>query len=416
MGAVGDAQGRGAQRQVRDVVVVGAGLAGAGVVTALRAAAFTGRVTVVGAEGVPPYDRPPLSKELLTRADPAWLVDELGLDLAAADDVRLDEPATGLSWDGGLLAVRTAHAEVTADAVVLATGAHAVRPPGWDGAHTLHTVADAAALRPRLGPGTRLVIVGAGWIGAEVASVAAAAGVRVTVVETAGSPLATALGPAVGALTMPWYAAAGVRLLAGAQVVRVTDEAVELSGGEVLAADTVLVAVGARPTTAWLAGTLPLAADGSLLVDEDYRVLSGPAGLVAVGDIARRRSPRHGWVAGGHWDAALRGPESAVRALLGGQQAADDLAPYVFSTQLGHELGLYGLPGAGDDVVLRGDAAEKFTVLWFTPGTDELTALLGVDQPRDVAAARRLFTGVGLPHLDRTVAVDPDRPLRDAAR
>lgn len=423
-------------RPPRSVVVVGAGLAGSQAVTELRRSAFTGQVTLLGAEGVEPYDRPPLSKELLTRTEPAWLRVELGVDLDAAD-VRLDSPATALELTADGIRVHLEDGVVAADAAVLATGARAVRVPGWDSALTLHTAADAATLRAALVPGARLVVVGAGWIGAEVAGVAARHGVHVTVVEAAAAPLAAALGSVVGALTVPWYEAAGIRLVVGVGVVAVHRDAVELADGEVLPADVVLAAVGARPASAWLAPTLPLTADGSVEVDEHYRVLAdgrARTDLVAVGDLARRRSRRHGWVPGGHWDGALRGPAVAVRSLLAGRDVPDarpadapspgtqssdappaDPAPYVFSTQLGHELTLHGLPGAGDDVVLRpGDPG--FTALWFTPGTEELTAVLAVDRPRDVAAARRLFTGTSLPRLDRATAADAARPLRDALR
>lgn len=410
----------GAPGELRRVVVVGAGLAGAATVRALRDQGFAGQVTVLGAEGLAPYDRPPLSKQLLSRSEPVWLVDDLGLDLAAADEVRLAEPATALSAGTGHdhpLSVRTTAAELPADAVVLACGATAVRPAGWAGALTLHTAADAARLRAALRPGARLVVVGAGWIGAEVAGVAAAAGVEVTVVEAADAPLATALG-GVGALTGAWYAEAGVRLLTGARVTGVTAGAVTLAGGETLAADVVLVAVGARPATDWLGGALPREPSGALRTDGGFRVLGGPPRVVAVGDVALRASERHGWVPGGHWDAALRGPAVAVRALLGdagaGTRPADDVAPYVFSTQLGHELSLHGQPGPADDVVLRGDPAHPAGALWFAAGTDRLTAALALDRPRDVAAARRLFTGPELPHLDRVRAADADRPLKDA--
>ncbi|WP_231494870.1 NAD(P)/FAD-dependent oxidoreductase [Cellulomonas sp. KRMCY2] len=407
---------------LRSIVVVGGGLAGSQAVHALRDHGFDGHVTLVGAEDVEPYDRPPLSKELFTRAEPAWLRAELGIDLDRADDVRLGEAATGLQVGAHGVTIRTTTGSVAADAAVLATGAHAVRPAGWETALTLHTAADAARLRTALTPGARLVIVGAGWIGAEVAGVAAGAGVDVTVVEAAPAPSATALGVPVGALTIPWYAAAGVRLLTGTGVVRVAAGQVELADGRVLDADVVLAAVGARPSSAWIGDALPVAADGSIAVDGGYRVPGTRGRVVAVGDLARRRSARHGWVPGGHWDGALRGPAVAVRTLLGtaGDGPPHDVAPYVFSTQLGHELAMVGAPGPEDDVVLRGTgddhAAAEFTALWFTAGTDELTAVLAVDRPRDVGAARRLFTAPALPHLDRAVAADPARPLRDAHR
>jgi hypothetical protein len=181
----------------------------------------------------------------------------------------------------------------------------------------------------------------------------------------------------------------------------------------VLPADVVLAAVGARPATGWLADALPLGPDGSVRVDEGHAPVGGPASVRVVGDAATRRSARHGWVPGGHWDAALRGPATAVAGLLGHEPAEPDPAPYVFSTQLGHELALHGLPGADDDLLLRGDPAggAGWSALWFAPGSDRLTAVFTVDRPRDVGGARRLFSGPALPVLDRDGAADPDVPL-----
>lgn len=411
------------------VLVVGAGLAATQTVAALRSRGFAGHVRVLGAEGVPPYDRPPLSKHLLDRTEPAWLTGELGVDLAdLADDVRWAEPARELRLDGPGVAVATDDGTHAADVVVLATGAHAVRPGGWDAARTLHSAADAAGLRPLLRPGTRLVVVGAGWIGAEVATVATAAGVDVQVVEAAASPLPVALGAVVGGWTAPWYAAGGVALVTGVAVEQVRADGVRMADGTELPADVVLAAVGARPTTAWLAGAVPLDADGSVRVDEHGVVAGADPRVRAVGDVARRWSPRFGWVPGGHWDGALRGPDAVVADLLGlGPDAVPtpdaDPAPYVFSTQLGHELALYGRPRDEDDVVPRGDptSPDGWTALWFRGGTDTLTAVLTVDRPHDVGAARRLLATpppgadpAALPRLDRTRAADPSVRLRDA--
>ncbi|WP_235523075.1 FAD-dependent oxidoreductase [Cellulomonas sp. Root485] len=406
-------------RPPRDVLVVGAGLAATQTVAALRERGYDGRVVVLGAEGIAPYDRPPLSKHLLDRPRPTWLADELGADLLSlADEVRLGTPARGLSLSGARPGVLTDDGVLSADALVVASGAHAVRPPGWEAALTLHTAADAERLRAALVPGARLVVIGAGWIGAEVAGVAAAAGVDVVVVEANGAPLVAALGPTVGELTVPWYATAGVRLLTGEHVVEVGTNGVSLADGKLVAADVVLAAVGARPTTDWLAGALPREQDGSLRVDEHHRVLGAPGSVRAVGDVALRRSPRHGWVPGGHWDGALRGPAALVADLLGTPaDAVTDVAPYVFSTQLGHELTLFGAPHPDDEVVLRGDPAggEGWGALWFRRGSADVGAILTVDRPRDVGAARKLFTAPGLPRLDRTLAVDPGRPLREAS-
>ncbi|WP_456787387.1 FAD-dependent oxidoreductase [Cellulomonas sp. P5_C5] len=412
-----DRSGAADARPPGDVLVVGAGLAATQTVAALRERGYDGRVTVLGAEGVAPYDRPPLSKHLLDRPRPTWLADELGADLLTlADEVRLSSPARALSLSGARPEVLTDDGPLSADALVVASGAHAVRPPGWEAALTLHTAADAERLRAALAPGARLVVIGAGWIGAEVAGVAAAAGVDVVVVEANGAPLVAALGPTVGELTVPWYAAAGVRLLTGEHVVEVGTNGVSLADGKMVAADVVLAAVGARPSTGWLAGALPLEQDGSLRVDEHHRVVGAPGSVRAVGDVALRRSSRHGWVPGGHWDGALRGPAALVADLLG-DPGTTDVAPYVFSTQLGHELALFGSPHIDDEVVLRGVPADGdgWGALWFRRGSDEVGAILTVDRPRDVGAARRLFTAPGLPRLDRTLARDPGRPLREAS-
>ncbi|WP_263729578.1 NAD(P)/FAD-dependent oxidoreductase [Cellulomonas sp. SG140] len=424
----------------REVLVVGAGLAATRTVAELRTAGFDGSIHVLGAEGVPPYDRPPLSKHLLDRTAPAWLTDELGVDVAAlADRVELDRPARALLLDEpGRPGVDTDTGPVHADHVVLATGAHAVRPPAWGSARTLHTAGDADQLRAALADGGPLVVIGAGWIGAEVAGVVAASGSPVTVVEAADAPLSAALGTRVGALTAPWYAAAGVELLTGASVAAVEDGGVRLADGRRLPAATVLAAVGARPATGWLGDTLPRDASGAVRVDERYRVLADHRpvpGLWAVGDVAVRRSARHGWVPGGHWEAALRGPEALARHLValdgagvgsGGHRADEpspddpaltdpalgDPAPEVFSTQLGHDLVLLGQPGAADEVVVRGDptASAGWSVLWLAG--DRVTAVLVVDRHREVGPARRAFGGAELPRVDAAAAADPDVPLR----
>lgn len=404
---------------LRSVLVVGGGLAATRTVAELREQGFGGHVAVLGAEPVAPYDRPPLSKHLLDRPTPTWLSDEIGVDLLAlADEVHLSTPARGLRITDEGVEVEADDGSRSADAVVLATGAHAVRPPGWEAALTLHTAADAAVLRDALTPGTRLVVIGAGWIGAEVATVAAAAGVEVTVLEATGDPLGAALGPVVGALTAPWYAAAGIHLRRGSHVVEVGTNGVALADGTLVPADVVLAAIGARPTTAWLGPALPQEPDGSLRVDERHAVLGAPRRVRAVGDVALRRSPRHGWVPGGHWDGALRGPTDLVADLLGTGAPVVDAAPYVFSTQLGHELALFGVRHVDDEVVLRGDPAggEGWGALWFRPGSDEVSAILTVDRPRDVGAARRLFTAAGLPTLDRVRVRDTSVTLRDALR
>ncbi len=426
--------------------MVGAGLAGAQTLAALRRDGFDGHVTLVGGEGVAPYDRPPLSKELLSRSEPAWLSSELGVRVEELADVTLlDDPAARLEPSAGSVGVVLGSGRtVTADAVVLATGSTPVRPPGWGAATVLHTARDAAALRAHVSAGRRLVIVGAGWIGAEVAGVAAGAGCDVTVVETAGTPLSRQLGEVVGAHLARWYAEAGVRLVTGSQVTSVDDGGARLADGRQLPADVVLAAVGARPATAWLAGALPLDARGAVTVDRTGRLVvpadAAPSGaplppgadrIWAVGDCATREHPVFGLVPGGHWSAALHDPEVTVRALLAGGHedgpATEPVAahaPYVFSRQLGHDLTLFGTPSPTDDVVLRGDPRggasghEGWTALYLDPTTRSTVrrarAILVVDAPREVGAVRRLMNRDVPVDLDLTVATDLARRLRDA--
>ncbi len=410
------------------VVVAGAGLAGAQTVAALRKHGFDGRITLLGAEGVPPYDRPPLSKDLLARPAPVWLSEDIGVDVAAlADDVRLAEPATALSVGADGVAVTTAAGqEVRADAVVLAVGARPVRPNGWDDAAVLHTADDAERLRAALRPGLRLVVVGAGWIGAEVAGVAAGAGAEVTVVEAASAPLDRQLGAGVGTHLAGWYADAGVRLLTDAPVAQVRADGVRLADGRSLEADLVLAAVGARPASAWLEGAVPLDARGTVPVGPDGAVPGHP-GVWAVGDVASREHPVFGTVPGGHWSAALHDPEATVRAMLG-LEPGPAHAPYVFSRQLGHDLALLGLPGAGP-VVWRGEpgGSAAWAALYLdeapgaagrpVPGGDgvpTVRAVLLVDSPREVGAVRRLMNRGEPLRLDLERAVDPAVRLRDA--
>lgn len=413
------------------VVVVGAGLAGAQTVAALRAGGSMGRITMVGAEGVAPYDRPPLSKELFTRPAPAWVGDETGADVETlADETVLDDPAVSLvpGRDGGQSVVTTASGRrLVADVVVLACGSEPVRPAGWESARTLHTLADAAVLRDELAAGRRLVCVGAGWIGAELAGAAAAVGVEVTVVEAAAVPLHRQLGPEVGALLRAWYDAADVTLVTGVTVTSVGPEGVHVDHGthrEMLGADVVVAAVGARPATAWLDGAVPRGTRGEVLTDAHGRVLADAAvqdvpdapqpAVWAVGDCATRTDPVWGHVHGGHWSAALLDPGTVARSVLG-LDVVPVPAPYVFSKQLGHDLALFGLPDAGSDrVVLRGDPAAGGWVACYVSEEGLVTGILVVDSPREVAAARRLMAQ-GPARLDLGLVADPGVPLKTTA-
>jgi len=231
------------------VVVVGAGLAGLRTIEDLRGRGYAGPVTLVGAEPRLPYDRPPLSKKLMTGAlDDTTLRPDLD---SLQVEVRLAERAVALA--DGVLA--TDGGEHAFDALVLATGATPVTLPGDGRQHVLRTIEDALELRGLLRSGAALAIVGAGWIGAELATAAAELGCQVTVLEAARTPLAAAVGAEVGGLTARWYTAAGVDLRLGQGVDSVQPGGLALAGGGWLPADVVVTAVGVRPAVSWLAGS-----------------------------------------------------------------------------------------------------------------------------------------------------------------
>jgi 3-phenylpropionate/trans-cinnamate dioxygenase ferredoxin reductase component len=383
------------------IVVAGAGLAGLRTVEELRAAGYAGTVALVGAEPRPPYDRPPLSKRLmLGEIDDTTLRDDLDtLDV----ELCLGQAATGL--DDGVL--RAGRAEHRFDRLVLATGATPVGLPGGGSQRFLRTMDDALALRALLRPGLRLAIVGAGWIGAELATAAAAGGCEVTVLEAAAAPLTAALGAELGALTAPWYADAGVELRLGQQVASVEPGGLALAGGGWLPADEVVTAVGVRPEVGWLDGS-GIAIDNGVAADEQLR--TSLPGVFAVGDcmafwsLRYRRRLRFE-----HWDVALRAPAVAAVNLLGGTDTYDPV-PYFWSEQFGRMVQYIGFHGAADRMLLRGDpAARQWSVCWLAG--DLLVALLSVNSPRDLAQGRRIIQAAAPVDADRLS--DPQTPLRD---
>jgi 3-phenylpropionate/trans-cinnamate dioxygenase ferredoxin reductase component len=280
------------------------------------------------------------------------------------------------------------------------------RLPGSDGgAHVLRTVTDAHRLRSALVPGAHAVVVGAGWIGAEVATAAAHRGCVVTVLEAGVAPLVTALGPVVGGRTATWYAQAGVTLRTGAAVTTVDSRGVGLAGEGRVEADVVVEAVGVRPRLDWLAGSgIEVdSASGGIVVDEAARTTLDR--VVAVGDCAARWSPRTGRrVRTEHWDDALRAPAVAAASLLG-TPAVYDPVPYVWSEQFGRYLQWVGWRPGNGPVVWRGDPAAGaggagWAVAWLDPG-GRLAGMFTVDRHKDATQARRL--------IDAGRVVDPDR-------
>jgi 3-phenylpropionate/trans-cinnamate dioxygenase ferredoxin reductase component len=405
--------------RIERIVIAGGGLAGLRTAAELRAGEYSGAITMVGAEPHPPYDRPPLSKKLmLGEVDSTSMAEEAaGLDL----ELRLDETATGL--DDGLL--RTDRAELGFDRLMVATGATPIRLPGPGPQHVLRTIDDALAIRAALRPGTRLAIVGAGWIGAELATVAAARGCAVTVLEAAAAPAAAALGDAIGALLVPWYGAAGVDLRLGQPVESVQQGGLALPGGGWLDADLVVTAVGVRPATGWLAGTgVRLAAGFRDAVQVDGQLRTSVPGVFAAGDCAAFWSGRYGQrLRVEHWDTALHAPRVAAANLLGAEQEYDPV-PYFWSEQFGRMVQFAGHQGPADQVIQRGDpGGQRWALCWVrgeaadAAGADGvkvglLTAVLTVGQPRDLLQGRRLIEA-GRP-VDTGLLADPAVAVRDA--
>jgi NADPH-dependent 2,4-dienoyl-CoA reductase/sulfur reductase-like enzyme len=381
-------------------VVAGAGLAGFRTVEELRARGYSGRITLVGAEERPPYDRPPLSKKVLTDGiDPSLRADFGKLDV----DFRSGETATGLA-DSALVTDRGEHGF---DCLVVATGAVPVTLPGPGPQRLLRTLDDALALRALLRPGLRLAIVGAGWIGAELATAAAAAGCLVTVVEAGPAPLAVALGAQAGARTARWYERAGAELRTATAVRSVEPGGLALDGGSWLAADEVVTAVGVRPAVGWLAGA-GVALDNGVAVDT--RLRASRPGVYAVGDCAAFESARFGRrLRVEHWDSALHGPEVVAANILGAAQTYDPV-PYFWSEQFGKMLQYVGHHDATDALIWRGDPdAAEWAACWLTGA--RLSAVLTVDRPRDLLQGRRLIASGA--EVDPARLSDPTIPLKD---
>jgi 3-phenylpropionate/trans-cinnamate dioxygenase ferredoxin reductase component len=388
------------------VVVAGGGLAGLRTIEELRGQGYAGAVTLVGAEPRLPYDRPPLSKKLMVGAlDDTSLREELD---SLQVEARLAESAVGLDVapHGGVL--RTERGELGFDALVLATGASPVTLPGEGRQHVLRTLDDALELRKLLTPGTSLAIVGAGWIGAELATAGAHLGCRVTVVEAAATPLSAAVGPEIGAVTERWYAASGVDLRLGVGVDSVQSGGLALAGGEWLPADVVVTAVGVRPCVGWLAES-GIALDNGVAVDGQLR--SSAPGVLAVGDCAAFWSGRYDRrLRFEHWDVALHAPAVAAANVLGGGLAYDPV-PYFWSEQFGRMLQYVGYHGGADRLLWRGDHdGDRWAAAWLAG--DRLVALLTVGLPRDMLQGRRVIEAAA--PVDPQRLADPAVPVRDS--
>ncbi|WP_040865408.1 NAD(P)/FAD-dependent oxidoreductase [Nocardia exalbida] len=373
----------------RRFVIVGGGLGAAKLAETLRAKDFDGTVTLIGAEEHLPYERPPLSKEHLAgkKSLPEFTVVPAQWYRDHHVEVRLGTTVTGLDPAAKTITLPD-DSTLPYDKLALATGStpRTLPVPGADApnVYTLRTIEDSDTLIELFGSARRIVIIGAGWIGLEVAAAARSAGVEVTIVERADLPLLAVLGPEMAQVFADLHRANGVDFRFGAQVDAITTEeaiatdvanGVRLADGSTIEADAILVAVGARPN-------VDLAADGGLAVDDgvlvDERLAASDPDIVAVGDIAAQQHPVLGRrIRVEHWANALNQPAVAAATMLG-EQAAYDRLPYFFTDQydLGMEYTGFAAPGEYARVVVRGDTtAREFVAFWLDSGNRVLAGM-----------------------------------------
>jgi 3-phenylpropionate/trans-cinnamate dioxygenase ferredoxin reductase subunit len=388
-------------------VVVGASLSGWRAIETLRTEGYRGKITLVGEERHLPYDRPPLSKQVLSGKWPpekAVLADKKRSsehqvhEVLGRRAVHLDTAGRSVELDDG--------STVGGDALVLTTGATPRRFPGTDalgqgdGLFTLRTLDDSLALRAAVTAreGTRVIVIGAGFIGAEVASTCAALGCRVTVLEAMEIPLASILGPEVGAHCGSLHGAHGVDLRNGVAVSAIRKEddgttlAVDLDGGESLPADVVVVGIGVIPSVGWLEDS-GLTIENGVVCDDR---LFAADGIVAAGDMARWLWKHDGGeehIRIEHWEVAAGAGLAAARGLLAGRADAPSFSPvpYFWSDQYDIRFQVLGNPGGGDDVeVVDGSFDEgKFVALYGRAG--RLRAVFALGKPRQLMGYRPLL-------------------------
>jgi NADPH-dependent 2,4-dienoyl-CoA reductase/sulfur reductase-like enzyme len=362
------------------VVIVGGGLAGAKTAEALRDQGYEGPVTLVGAEQHLPYERPPLSKDYLAgKAEfddaivhPADWYKQHDVTLRLGTEVTAVHPSES--------AVELAGGErLEYGALVLATGSSPRRLPipGAENALTLRYREDSDAIRATFGEGKRLVIVGAGWIGLEVAAAARDKGTEVTVLESAELPLLAVLGPEMGTVFADLHREHGVDLRFGVSVAEIAPDGVRLEDGTHFAADAVVLGVGAAPRTE-LAEEAGLVTNNGVLVDAALQT-SDPA-IYAVGDIANHDHPVLGQrVRVEHWATALNQPAAAVAAIVGDDGDGYRELPYFFSDQYDLGMEYVGTSPRGSRVVTRGEVPGREFVAFWLDGDDRIRASMNVN-------------------------------------
>ncbi len=381
------------------IVIVGGSLAGLRCAEALRGQGYAGRLTLVGAESRAPYDRPPLSKEVLRGArDEATLALSKPEALAAlALDLRLGQAAASLDLAGRAVVLATGE-RLRFDGLVVATGATPRRLPATPplaGIFVLRTLDDCLRLRGELEQGPRVAVVGAGFIGAEVAATCRQRGLAVTLLETLPVPLATAVPREIGETLAAIHRDAGVTVRCGVGVAGFTGatrvEAVELADGARIAADVVVVGIGVTPETRWLESSgLPL--DNGVVCDAT--LAAGAPGVVAAGDVARWHNPLFGEsMRVEHWTNAVEQASAAAERLLAGPGGAKPFAPvpFVWSDQYDRKIQIAGRLGPQDEMqIVEGSLAERrFVALFGRAG--RLVGALAMNRPRQLVACRKLI-------------------------
>jgi NADPH-dependent 2,4-dienoyl-CoA reductase/sulfur reductase-like enzyme len=371
--------GNPAGRGVKRIVVVGASAAGLAAAETLRREGYGGSVTLIGAELDAPYDRPPLSKQILSSE---WDASRLALrtadQLAALDlDLRLGVVATALDRDTGHVLLSGGE-RIGYDGLIVATGVRPRLLPGSP-AHVLRTVHDALALRKHLGPGRRLMVVGAGFLGAEAAAVARRLGCAVTLLEPAPVPLAHALGTEIGGMLADVHREQGVDLRTGVEVSAVVPGGVRLAGGDLVEADEVLVAIGSRPNIEWLAGSGLEVADG--LVCDQYSAAAPE--IYGAGDVARWHHPLFGvpMRIEHRTNAAEQGMAAARNLLHPDARKPFAPVPYFWSDQYDLKIQAYGYLRGHDSVeIVAGDLGQRrFLAAYRTGG--RLAGVVAVGMP-----------------------------------
>jgi NADPH-dependent 2,4-dienoyl-CoA reductase/sulfur reductase-like enzyme len=398
----------GAVASTGHIAVVGGSLAGIRAAEALRRGGHDGPITLVGAEAHLPYDRPPLSKQVLA-GSMAHEQTMLQIDDAVDVDMRLSTRAAGLDLERRAVLLEGGE-ELLVDGLVIATGAHPRVPRGFpelEGVFVLRTLDDCLSLRKAVVDGSpRLVVVGAGFIGSEVAATCHSLGVDVTVVEALPVPMVRAIGEKMGRACAALHADNGVAVQLGVGVDGLDGdgrvESVRLADGTAVAADLVVIGIGVAPTTAWLDESGLDLADG-VVCDQWCRALSGGRPLpwvVAAGDVARWHHPAYGEAMRvEHWTNAIEQAEAAATALLRGEEAEPfSPVPYFWSDQYGTKIQFVGRTEPDDQVqIVEGSVEERKFVAAFGRDGRTVAALSFNRPPRIMKYRAMLTTGVAFP-------------------